>query len=173
MESRVTLVKLRFYSRLCRLDDSRLVKIVFRDRQAHMKRYLKERGTLRPSNRSWCGGIYHALQTLDLLSHWPDCSHITPRDWNKLCLDKFRSLDFICLQENCDMTQAGRRYSQLKTTSWQEKHLMRHDQHSMLIKFWLRASCLALRAKVEQMTKPTRFVFCATLVSKRPKDTFS
>jgi hypothetical protein len=46
MESRVTLVKLRFYSRLCRLDDSRLVKIVFRDRQAHMKRYLEEHGTL-------------------------------------------------------------------------------------------------------------------------------
>jgi hypothetical protein len=34
MES-LTLVKLHFYSRLCRLDDSHLVKIVFRDRQAH------------------------------------------------------------------------------------------------------------------------------------------
>jgi hypothetical protein len=42
MESRFTLVKLRFYSRLCRLDDSRLVKIVFRDRKAHMKRYPEE-----------------------------------------------------------------------------------------------------------------------------------
>jgi hypothetical protein len=52
MESRVTLDKLRLYSHLCRLDDSRLVKIVFRDRQAHMKRYLEERGTLLPSNTS-------------------------------------------------------------------------------------------------------------------------
>jgi hypothetical protein len=149
MQSRVTLVKLRFYSRLCRLDDSRLVKIVFWDRQAHMKRYLEERGTLLPPNTSWCGGIYHALQTLDLLSYWPDCSHITPRDWNKLCLDKARSLDFTNLQENCDVMQAGRRYAQLKTTPGQEKYLMRHDRYSMLIKFWLRASCLGLRARVE------------------------
>ena len=94
-------------------------------------------------------GIYHALQTLDLLSYWPDCSYITPRDWNKLCLDKVRSLDFINLQENCDVTHAGRQYAQLKTTSGQEKYLMRHDRHSMLIKFWLRASCLGLRARVE------------------------
>jgi hypothetical protein len=149
MESRITLVKLRFYSRLCRLDDSRLVKIVFRDRQAHMKRYLEEQGTLLPPNTSWCGGIYHALHTLDLLSYWPDCSHITNREWNKLCLDKVRSLDFINLRENCEVTQAGRRYAQLKTTSGQKKYLMRHDRHSMLIKFWLRARCLGLRARVE------------------------
>ena len=135
-----------FYSRLCRLDDSRLVKIVFRDRQAHMQRYLEERGTLLPPNTSWCGGIYHALQTLSLLSYWPDCSHITIGEWNKLCLDKVRSLDFINLRENCEVTQAGRRYAQLKTTSGQEKYLMRHDRHSMLVKFWLQASCPGLPA---------------------------
>jgi hypothetical protein len=48
---------------------------------------------------------------------------------------------------------------------------MRHDRHSMLIKFWLRASCLGLRARVEHDDDADKIY--ATLVSKRPKDTSS
>jgi hypothetical protein len=100
-------------------------------------------------NTSWCASIYHALRTLNLLAFWPDCSRVSALDWNKLCLETIRAADFANLLINCNATQAGRRYAQLKTKPGFEKYLLRHDRNSMLIKFWLRASCFGLRARTE------------------------
>jgi hypothetical protein len=64
-------------------------------------------------------------------------------------LERIRAADFANLVINCNATQAGRRYAELKTKPGFEKYLLRHDRHSMLIKFWLRASCFGLRARTE------------------------
>jgi hypothetical protein len=67
MESRVTLAKLRFYGCLCRLSDTRLVKIIFQHCQSEMEVYLQTHNELPPVNSSWCASIYHALCTLNLM----------------------------------------------------------------------------------------------------------
>jgi hypothetical protein len=107
------------------------------------------------------------------MSYWPDCSCITPREWNKLFLDKVRSQDFANVQADCEVTQAVRQYAQLKTTLGPVKYLMRHDRHPC--SFCLQASCLGLQATVEHggpMPTTSKMVFYATLVSQKPRAYF-
>jgi hypothetical protein len=111
--------------------------------------FLQTHNELPPVNSIRCASIYHALRTLNLLTFWPDCSRASAPEWNKLCLERIRAADLANLLINCSATQAGRRYAQLKTKPGFEKYLLRHDRHSMLIKFWLRASCFDLRARTE------------------------
>jgi hypothetical protein len=102
----------------------------------------------------------------------PKCSHITIRGWNKLRLNKICLLEFINLRENCKATQAGWRYAKLKTTSGQEDGTCAMTGTPCSLSSGWKPVVLVYELELSMMTMLTRFLFHATLVSKRLKDKF-